>query len=44
MSEPTVELTKTSVTENDSGIYSLDFDVNIKDTEALSVDKCILKY
>jgi flagellar basal body rod protein FlgF len=44
MSEPTVELTKTSVTENDSGIYSLTFDVNIEDTNALKVDKCVLKY
>ena len=44
MSEPTVELTKISTTENDSGLYSLSFDVNIKDTNALSVDKCVLKY
>jgi hypothetical protein len=44
MSEPTVELTKISTTENDSGLYSLCFDVNIKDTNALKVDKCVLKY
>lgn len=44
MSEPTVELTKTRVTENDSGLYSLSFDVDINDTRALSVYKCVLKY
>lgn len=44
MSEPTVELTKTSVTENDYGSYSLDFNVNIKNTSALSVDECVLTY
>jgi len=44
MSEPTVELTKTNVTENEYGSYSLSFDVNIKDTSALNVDKCVLTY
>lgn len=44
MSEPTVELTKTNVTENEYGRYSLSFDVNIDDTAALSVYKCVLEY
>ena len=44
MSEPTVELTKTSVTEDNNGIYSLDFNVNIKNTSALSVNECVLTY